>query len=73
MLVADAAGVRTDLISKVPLSGRDGVDGDPSKASAERGHAMLDLKVASAVRQIKAFLKAHEIVPNSPTGLDASL
>jgi creatinine amidohydrolase len=31
-----------------------GVSGDPMKASAERGRAMLDIKVEAAVRQIKA-------------------
>ena len=31
-----------------------GVSGDPMKASAERGRALLDLKVKAAVRQIKA-------------------
>jgi creatinine amidohydrolase/Fe(II)-dependent formamide hydrolase-like protein len=32
-----------------------GVSGDPMKASAERGRALLDIKVAAAVRQIKAL------------------
>jgi creatinine amidohydrolase len=34
---------------------RNGVSGDPMKASAERGRALLDIKVAAAVRQIKAL------------------
>jgi creatinine amidohydrolase len=32
-----------------------GVSGDPTKASAERGRALLDIKVEAAVRQIKAL------------------
>jgi creatinine amidohydrolase/Fe(II)-dependent formamide hydrolase-like protein len=31
-----------------------GADGDPMKASAERGKAMLEIKVDAAVRQIRA-------------------
>jgi creatinine amidohydrolase/Fe(II)-dependent formamide hydrolase-like protein len=31
-----------------------GVDGDASRASAERGKALLALKVQAAVRQIRA-------------------
>jgi creatinine amidohydrolase len=34
---------------------RNGVSGDPMKASAERGRALIDVKVAAAVRQIKAL------------------
>jgi sterol desaturase/sphingolipid hydroxylase (fatty acid hydroxylase superfamily)/creatinine amidohydrolase/Fe(II)-dependent formamide hydrolase-like protein len=55
MLAAHAAGVRIGIIAAAPLSGRDGVDGDPLRASAERGQALLDLKIAAAVRQIEAF------------------
>jgi creatinine amidohydrolase len=32
-----------------------GVDGDPRRASAERGKALLDLKVQAAVRQIRSL------------------
>jgi len=32
-----------------------GVSGDPMRASAERGHALIDIKVQAAVRQIKAL------------------
>ncbi len=35
-----------------------GVSGDPMKASAERGRALLDIKVQAAVRQIKALAAA---------------
>jgi creatinine amidohydrolase len=35
-----------------------GVNGDPRRASAERGKALLELKVQAAVRQIKAELPA---------------
>lgn len=33
-----------------------GVNGDPTRASAERGEALLRLKVEAALRQIRAFL-----------------
>jgi creatinine amidohydrolase len=36
-----------------------GVDGDPRRASAERGRALLDLKVKAAVRQIRAVSPAR--------------
>jgi creatinine amidohydrolase len=35
-----------------------GVSGDPMRASAERGRALIDIKVQVAVRQIKALLGA---------------
>ena len=31
-----------------------GADGDPRRASAERGRALLEIKIEAAVRQIKA-------------------
>jgi creatinine amidohydrolase len=37
---------------------RNGVSGDPMKASADRGRALIDIKVAAAVRQIKALAGA---------------
>jgi creatinine amidohydrolase len=35
-----------------------GVSGDPTRASAERGRALIDIKVQAAVRQIKALAAA---------------
>jgi creatinine amidohydrolase/Fe(II)-dependent formamide hydrolase-like protein len=32
-----------------------GVSGDPMKASPDRGHALIDIKIQAAVRQIKAL------------------
>ncbi len=52
------AGVRADRIA--PGGGRHweatGVVGDPTRASAERGRILLDLKVQAALRQIRAAL-----------------
>jgi creatinine amidohydrolase/Fe(II)-dependent formamide hydrolase-like protein len=56
VMAAYPQGVRPDRI----LPGHDpsmvgsGVDGDPTRASAARGEAMLALKVEAAVRQIRA-------------------
>jgi creatinine amidohydrolase len=51
------AGV--DLSRLAAISGEPtGVDGDPRRASAERGKALLEIKVRAAVRQIKAALPA---------------
>jgi len=48
-------GVDLARIAQVPFPREPtGVDGDPRRASAERGRALIALKVAAAVRQIKA-------------------
>jgi len=48
------AGVDLTRLPKLPLRVEPtGVDGDPRRASAERGQALLNLKIAAAVRQIR--------------------
>jgi creatinine amidohydrolase len=54
LMAVDAAGVDLSRLAKLPFRVEPtGVDGDPSRASAERGHALLALKVDAAVRQIR--------------------
>jgi creatinine amidohydrolase len=49
-------GVDLGRFAEAPFTlERNGVSGDPMKASAERGRALIDIKVAAAVRQIKAL------------------
>jgi creatinine amidohydrolase len=48
------AGVDLTRLPRLPLRVEPtGVDGDPTLASAERGQALLNLKIAAAVRQIR--------------------
>jgi creatinine amidohydrolase len=48
------AGVDLTRLPRLPLRVEPtGVDGDPRLASAERGQALLNLKIAAAVRQIR--------------------
>jgi len=51
-------GVRTRLLAPgaMPRLRRPGHDGDPSRASAERGRALIGLKVEAALRQMRAVL-----------------
>jgi len=56
-------GVRPDR--RAPDGGRfysepTGVIGDPTRASAERGEVMLQLKIDAALRQIRAVLKSDQ-------------
>jgi creatinine amidohydrolase/Fe(II)-dependent formamide hydrolase-like protein len=46
----------TDRLERTTSWKETGVDGDPAKASAERGQALLELKVEAAVRQISEAL-----------------
>jgi creatinine amidohydrolase len=56
LMAAHPAGVDLARLADAPLALEpNGVSGDPMKASAERGRALLDIKVAAAVRQIKAL------------------
>lgn len=59
LMAVRPAGVRPDRIA--PGGGRygeaTGVDGDPTRASAEIGERMIRLKVEAAVRQIRAALE----------------
>ena len=58
MMASHPAGVRWGRIGDGVADGFEvsGVNGDPTRASAVRGHKMLQLKVDAAVRQIRAFL-----------------
>jgi creatinine amidohydrolase len=56
LMAAHPAGVDLARFAETPFTLEpNGVSGDPMKASAERGRALLDIKVAAAVRQIKAL------------------
>ncbi len=53
------AGVRKEVLSGGVSEGREsGVSGNPQKASADYGAALLDLKVDAAVKQIRDFTAA---------------
>jgi creatinine amidohydrolase/Fe(II)-dependent formamide hydrolase-like protein len=55
LMAVHPAGVDLARFADLPLRLEStGVDGDPRRASAERGQALLDLKVQAAVRQIRA-------------------
>src|SRR5262245_34864590 len=54
LMAVSPAGVDLTRLPKLPLRAEPtGVDGDPRRASAERGQALLNLKIAAAVRQIR--------------------
>jgi creatinine amidohydrolase len=54
LMAVHPAGVDLTRLPKLPLRVEPtGVDGDPRRASAERGQALLNLKIAAAVRQIR--------------------
>jgi creatinine amidohydrolase len=55
LMAVHPAGVDLSRFSGLPFTlAPTGVDGDPRRASAERGKALLELKVQAAVRQIRA-------------------
>jgi creatinine amidohydrolase/Fe(II)-dependent formamide hydrolase-like protein len=55
LMAAYPAGVDLDRLAHLPFSlEATGFDGDPRRASAERGKALLELKVQAAVKQIRA-------------------
>ncbi len=54
LMAVHPAGVDLTRLTNVPFKAeRTGFDGDPRRASAKRGKALLDLKVKAAVRQIE--------------------
>jgi creatinine amidohydrolase len=54
LMAIHPAGVDVTRLDKVPFKAeRTGFDGDPRRASVERGKALLDLKIKAAVRQIE--------------------
>ncbi|MEQ1714873.1 MAG: creatininase family protein [Hyphomicrobium sp.] len=67
LMALDPAGIRPGKMA----AGKDGVIGDPTRASAERGEKLLGLKVEAAVRDIEAALKAP-LPAGSGTTPDAS-
>jgi creatinine amidohydrolase len=59
-LAVDPALVRQDLLGRPPRPGeRDGVRGDPSRASAELGRVGVEMIVRTSVAAIRAHLAAH--------------
>lgn len=60
LLAIDAEGIRSDKLA----ADRDGVSGDPRRASAERGERLLTLKVQAAVAEIRAANSGHSVRPN---------
>lgn len=58
LLAINPAGVRTHRMRPhtAPGMAGSGVNGDPTRASAERGRVMLQLKIDAALRQIRAVL-----------------
>jgi creatinine amidohydrolase len=56
LMAADPAGVDLSRYAGTPFTlESNGSSGDPMRASAERGRALIDLKVNAAVRQIRAL------------------
>ena len=54
LMAVHPAGVDLTRLAKLPFRAeRTGFDGDPRRASVERGKALLDLKIKAAVRQIE--------------------
>jgi creatinine amidohydrolase len=54
LMAIHPAGVDLTRLTKVPFRAEPtGFDGDPRRASAERGKALLDIKIKAAVRQIR--------------------
>ena len=56
LLFVHPEGVRSNRFEAMASWKETGADGDPGKASAERGRALLELKVEAAVRQISQAL-----------------
>jgi creatinine amidohydrolase len=55
LMAVHPAGVDLSRFADLPFTlAPTGVDGDPRRASAERGQALLELKVQAAVRQIRS-------------------
>jgi creatinine amidohydrolase len=55
LMAVDPAGVDLQRFADAPFTlESNGVSGDPMRASAERGRALMDIKVEAAVRQIRA-------------------
>lgn len=56
LMAVDPSGVDLSRFADAPFTlESNGVSGDPMRASAERGRALIDIKVNAAVRQIRAL------------------
>jgi len=56
LMAVDPGGVDLSRYADAPFTLEpNGVSGDPMRASAERGRALIDIKVEAAVRQIRAL------------------
>lgn len=64
LMAIDPEGVRAGL----SVADKDGVVGDPARATAERGQKLLELKVEAAVREISEAGKAPAAPPPVPAG-----
>ena len=69
LMAVDASGVRLDL----RVADKDGVSGDPARASAERGEKLLALKVAAAVKDIQIARAAPAGDSSATSKQDGSL
>jgi creatinine amidohydrolase/Fe(II)-dependent formamide hydrolase-like protein len=56
------AGVRLDKRA----ADKDGVRGDPARATAERGQKLVEMKVEAAVKEIQAVRSAPLAAPQAP-------
>ncbi len=65
LLFVHPAGIRRDRLAPSPSWRETGADGDSTRASAERGRALIELKVDAAVRQITAAIEPAR-APSSP-------
>jgi len=63
LLFVHPDGVRRDLLKPMSSWKETGADGDPSQASAERGRALLELKIEAAIRQIENELARIAAAP----------
>jgi creatinine amidohydrolase/Fe(II)-dependent formamide hydrolase-like protein len=61
LLAIHPGGIRTGLLKPgaMPRLKQPGHDGDPSRASAARGRKLIQLKIAAALKQMRAVLAAQ--------------
>ena len=55
------------------VANKDGVNGDPTRATVERGQKLIDLKIEAAVKEIEAARKAPIAATQSSGGILQSL
>ena len=81
--IGEHAGIRdtSELMAVFPagvhagrrVANKDGVNGDPTRATVERGQTLIDLKVEAAVKEIEAARKAPIAATQSSGGIWQSL